>query len=354
MVSDLDDPDFRRIGGFYTVAADATRGQFSDRLYMAWSDMRFGRPRLVISFSADRGRSWSEPAMVDGDVPSDTLQYMPRLAVNKDGVVGVLWHDTRDHVADKHYRAYFTASLDGGETFLPSVGVSTAPGDPYGPGNMLPAPSVFNFQGSGMLSMISAASRWAAGGDYIGLDTDSDGTFWPLWPDARTGTFQLYTAELRVETPPPPPPKGMPTPRQPPAAQAEPPALVEASLLDRVEFVFDPTRYDGDTQIVEMPVRFKNVSNDVIYPPITVEVTGFGRGQLESEEEKAKYSAPVVVNADNGEDGVGATFSFDAALDSSGSLAPNALTSPVVIRLMLVDPLWTPPINLAITGRIRK
>ncbi len=249
--------------------------------------------------------------MIDAGVQPDSLQFMPEVAVNPDGVVGIFWHDTRDNVEEKLFHGYFTVSLDGGETFLSSLRVSSMASDPYGQGNLLPSPMIFEGQDAAQLVLISAASRWPAGGDYTGLATDSTGAFWPLWPDARTGTFQLYTAELRVEVPQDPP-AGEPLPPGPPAAPREPPPRVETSLLGKVEFVFDPIRYDGDTQTAEIPVRLKNVSDATIYPPISIEVLGFGFG-TEGEKEKEIFKIPVILNSDNGKQSEVATFSFDEA-----------------------------------------
>ena len=339
----LDDPDYRRAGGFLTVAVDATKGRFSDRIYMAWSDTRFGKPRVVVSHSADGGETWTDPIKLEGSVPGDTLQFMPRLAVNSRGVVGIFWLDTREHVKQKHYHGYFAASVDGGASFLPSVRVSTAPSDPYGPGNVRPSAMVVKSQGTAVLSLLSAASRWPAGGDYLGLATDSNGTFWPLWPDARTGTFQLYTAELSVRTPA----------RAVASIAPEPSAGVEGSLTDKIEFVFDPTRYDGGSKTAEIPVRLKNISKEAIYPPIRVEVAGFGWPQW-GEKEMERYKIPIVVNAANDKKGVGAIFNLDGALGNAGSLSPGAQTGPVVLKLEFVDPLLTPPIQLAVTGRLKR
>ena len=55
---------------------------------------------------------------------------MATVAVNRDGVVGVLWYDRREANDNLAYHARFAASFDGGLTFSPSVRVSAAPNDP--------------------------------------------------------------------------------------------------------------------------------------------------------------------------------------------------------------------------------
>ena len=347
----LDDPFYRQGAGVPAIAADSTNGEFRDRLYMAWSDMRFGKSRILFSSSTNRGESWSEPVLLDGEIPAEARQFMPEMTVNKDGVLGVLWLDTRESVEEGFYHAYFTASLDGGESFLPRVRVSSAPSDTYGSGNLLMSPSTFAYQGALYLTFTSAAGRWPAGGDYIGLATDSSGAFRPLWPDARTGTFQLYTTDLRVDVPKTRKAEGT-SPAGPPPDAPEPPTRAETSLEDKVEFVFDPTRYDGEAQTAEISVRLKNISDDAIYPPIRLEIVGFGIDREGEEVDEGKI--PTVLNPDNGNTGIGASFNFDDALGNLESLAPQALTGSVVLRMKVPDPLNIPWTEFVVTGQVEQ
>src|SRR3712207_8750402 len=45
----------------------------------------------------------------------------PSVAVNKDGVVGLTWYERRKEAGGECQHLYFTASLDGGKSFLPQV-----------------------------------------------------------------------------------------------------------------------------------------------------------------------------------------------------------------------------------------
>jgi hypothetical protein len=356
-VYNLDDRESLGESTFPSVAADATTGKYRDRLYVAWTDARFGKNRILFSYSADRGQTWTSHRILDGSVPAGARQFQPVLAVNKAGVLGALWLDTRDSADGSRYDAYFAASIDGGATFLPAVKVSSESSLQKGRGNVAIKPSAWTYEGKARLSFLSAAARWAGGGDYIGMTTDRRGVFVPLWPDARSGTFQLYTAAIRVEVPVPPPTPvpGAPTP--PPApTPPKPPERVRAMVLDRVELVFDPTRFDADTNTVEIPVRLKNTSEKAIYPPITLEVVSFGSGPDDDEKskEREKEFIPTVLNASNGVTGVGATFPFDASLRDLESLAPGALSGPVVVRVKLVDPMKTPATHFHLFGMIEE
>ncbi len=104
---------------------------------------------------------------------------MPTLAVNRDGVVGMLWYDRRDNPDNLSYYARFMASVDGGEKWLPSVRVST---DPYESG---PVAKKSAFPGNG--------------GDTAGLAPDANGVFHVVWIDDRTGVPQMWTATVRVD-----------------------------------------------------------------------------------------------------------------------------------------------------------
>ena len=107
------------------------------------------------------------------------------MAVNKDGIVGVVWYDGRNDPSPikgsfRCQDIYFTASLDGGETFLPEVKVSTKRSCPVSPQN------------------VQTALRFPAGGEYIGMSATPDGSFRILWSDNRAGTYQLRFATTKV------------------------------------------------------------------------------------------------------------------------------------------------------------
>ena len=194
------------------------------------------------------------------------------------------------------------------------------------------------------LQLVSAASRWVSGGDYMGLAPDKDGAFHPFWADSRTGTFQIYTASVSVVRP---------AASEKPAAAAKapaPPPRVKADVGSRIEFVFDPTRYDEATKEAEIPIRISNISKGPIYPPITLEVLGFDL----DDPEIFKYPYPpiYVVNSPNGKRGEGAVFDFSSALGSVDSLAPGAQTGPIVIKFQFTDPSEVPAIRYRVEGML--
>jgi hypothetical protein len=160
------------------VASDHTAGAYRDRLYLICPD-RDGTG-ILLHQSVDRGERWSSPRYIEPPTPRPKARTHPQVAVNKDGILGVSWLDGREDSTGHCYDLYFSASVDGGATFLQPTRVSDHSSCP----DSLRNGSTFD--------------RWPRGGDYHGLAATSDGTFHALWPDARSGVFQTMTATLRV------------------------------------------------------------------------------------------------------------------------------------------------------------
>ena len=166
-----------RYGHIPALAADPRHG---DRLYAAWLDAASdGSFRVCVSRSSDRGSSWTRPALVsdhENDVEGDPAggrhdAFLPALAVNREGVVGVVWYDTRVAPGEAPGWEYrFRASSDAGETWWPSVRVSER----------------------------RTTLEHRAAGHTAGLAASADGDFHPLWIDGRTGRQQVWTARVTV------------------------------------------------------------------------------------------------------------------------------------------------------------
>lgn len=170
-------------GGFPQLAVDASNGPYPNRLYWVCHDRT--SEHVYVSYSTDRGESWSEPLAVNRG--SGRIPYIQNvaIAVNRDGVVGISWYDARND--PREYRGsfrcqelFFTASVDGARTFSPDTKVSSAENCPDTPENG------------------ETGRRWNAGGDYHGLAAAADGLFHILWADSREGVYQLRTATIRV------------------------------------------------------------------------------------------------------------------------------------------------------------
>jgi hypothetical protein len=169
-----------------TIAVDTSRGPHRGRLYVAWADFSTRRGQILVRYSDDAGKTWSASRAVNDDSshspPNGGPDHsMATIAVSPTGVVGVLWYDRRDFPNNDGYMPRFAASVDGGETFTPSVAISTAP-------NVRAAE-----RGPGFLPN---------GGDTAGLTSAADGRFHAVWIDNRTGIQQVWAASIAVTAPP--------------------------------------------------------------------------------------------------------------------------------------------------------
>lgn len=186
-------PHARGVTG--SMAVDPGSAAFKDRLYAVWTSTASGRAEIMLSSSADQGGTWSAPARISDDGIAGWPQggpdhFMPTVAVNKEGIVGVLWYDRRENPDNRGYYPRFSASLDGGATWLPSIRVSEAPN--------APAPE----------AAAGAGKFLVTGGDTAGLAADAAGRFHASWIDNRTGIQQVWTAPITVERAPASSPHG--------------------------------------------------------------------------------------------------------------------------------------------------
>lgn len=249
-----------------SLAVDRSVGPFHGRLYVVWAEQVDGRSQISIAYSSDNGARWSAPVTVDDDVgrssgkgPDDSE---PIVAVNSRGVVGVTWYDRRDSPDDLGSYERFSASLDGGETFLPSVRVADAATRFGGSGIMRLDGSTTGggdrlefARGKQLTATIGYDSRFAfIGGDTQGLVADASGTFHALWVDNRTGMPQVWTAPVSVEG------RGELNGSDELAAMTD--------VTDRMMVVLAQPYFDPRTSSVTVDASILNTSKSAIVGPI--------------------------------------------------------------------------------------
>jgi len=170
--------------GLPDLAADPASPAYKDRLYLVWPDQTPIEQHVWLARSQDRGETWSKPVLLseqpgEGEAATRYDSFLPAVSVNKAGVVGVMWYDSRNLPAKRRaWNIRFRASRDGGETWLPSVRVTDRE-------------SLFE-EGARVSSTLP--------GDTAGLVADADGVFHAAWVDNRTGVRQIWTAAIRVES----------------------------------------------------------------------------------------------------------------------------------------------------------
>jgi hypothetical protein len=219
---------------------------------------------IWLAHSSDSGKTWSKPRRVNDDqtrwlspgVANGPDDVMPTLAVNKDGVVGIMWYHRRDHADNVSWTARFSASLDGGESWLPSVKVSEMP---YVPTRSEPMPlHGIKSRWNPDEQILGVAATIYSGAHTAGLAADASGAFHPLWAGNSTGIPQMWTATVTID--------GV-VQRN---GTAELAALKDVS--DKVEYRYTNRRYTRATQTVEADVELFNASKDTIRGPLALRV----------------------------------------------------------------------------------
>ncbi len=334
-----------RMNGNPMYAIDKSTGPRQNQLYVVWEDIYNGRVRIMFSRSNDRGTTWSEAKLLDAKVSSGD-QYQQMLTVNNKGVLGITWFDTRDEQNETHYNQYFSASIDGGKTFTDPVRISSKTSVPIAEGNKAVMAMEFQLHGTVAPNLLSAAILYPDGGDYMGLTADTEGVFHPLWVDSRSGTFQIWSAPVRVQST-----KDGMTSAGNNAKDSK--KHIVAAVTSRVKLVFDATHYDSNNSVLSIPVRIQNVSSQAIYGPITIEATV----DQERIERKKAFGAEIqpleILNATNGKSHNGAVFDYSNAMGDFDVLEPGAQTNALVWQLKVADPLVLPEFRFTVKGQLQ-
>jgi len=168
--------------GTASMLADNTESVYRGNLYYLYTLGVFRVSKGIgMSISEDGGETWKD-ITVQKPSPRGEKYYIPTGAINKDGVIGIYWnqHGRNRSIIDNDI--YFTASKDGGKTFLDPVKVTRV---------------TSRLARQGPSSRV--AGTFPGGGHYSGMDVLPDGSFQLVWSDARSGIYQLYTANVVVE-----------------------------------------------------------------------------------------------------------------------------------------------------------
>jgi hypothetical protein len=326
--------------GMPTLAVDSSGGPFSDRLYATWADERDGRSEIRLAYSPDKGKRWSKSSVID-DIPGPMVakngpeNFLPTVAVNKNGVVAVTWYDRRENPDGLGWYLRVRASLDGGETWLPSVRVSQAPNTFSLPRRMFtvgaiqygdvrrsfeasrneaegpnPLPEDANHktetsQRNGATPahvMVALQGRQFFAGDYAGFTADAGGLFHAFWIDNRTGSAQIWTATINVA--------GTAIPNG--AAELAEFQDVSATVLPRVV----STAFDRASNMVFVGVELENLSANPVRGPIKLRLVGLA----------SRLGNPTPIDADNQFRGPGAVWDFSPSLHNR-VLLPGEVSS---------------------------
>jgi hypothetical protein len=311
--------------GIMGMASDHSLGPFRARAYVTWAEKQRGRCYLFVSYSDNKGKIWSTPTQVR-DVEPHRLatpvseRLMPQIAVNKKGIIGVTWYDTDEGTSRPAYRLRFTASLDGGETWVRSVPVSARPFVVKEPPEL--AAQAFSSGGgrrmepkrtdvADVLVYPSARSYYTWNGwpgDYVGIAAGADGVFHTFWIANRTGVGELYTAPIIV--------RGTVFRRgSKDLEQLE-------NVTSALEFQYTSSVWNPKTKIVSLEFHLLNTSDRLIEGPLKVRIV-----RLESD-----LGMPMLVLTDGSSGGPGTVLDLSRMI-SPGGLAPGQITKSQKLRV---------------------
>jgi hypothetical protein len=299
------------------LAADPGSAAFKDRVYVVYPAIVDDRYQVQLSYSADKGKTWSRPVVVNDDrSPADGSKgpdhVLPAVGVNKDGVVLVAWYDRREAKDNLGWHLRASASLDGGETFSQSVPVTNVINSYSGstPWSVT-ATGYHNDRDSQVDINVSLGSFFTVGGHTTGMAVDADGTFHPTWHSNNgNSAMQLWTAPIKVN-----------------GIGAKSGSIELAGMQDiskLLEMVVSRPELDPRSGTMKLTAQLRNTSNDTIEGPVKVRVL-----TLES-----ALGVPEITNADNGEHGTGAIWDFSKTI---GSLAPMQVGSPKTLTFKVRD-----------------
>jgi hypothetical protein len=166
--------EFNRAALVYPACdVDRSKGTHRGRLVCSWMDLAGnGTTDILISFSDDRGSTWSLPHPATDALPFAVDRFNQWLSVDPvTSEVNVSFYDTRNDTTGSRYMTdtYLSRSSDGGATFGPNARVSTASSNEHDCGGLFPCSSI-NYGNQQ--------------GDYEGL-VAYGGVAHPIWTDSR-------------------------------------------------------------------------------------------------------------------------------------------------------------------------
>jgi hypothetical protein len=314
------------------VASDHSTGPFGGRVYIVCGQFYKNRTAYYVMHSDDKGKTWSPPVRATDPRAARTQVHtdlLPQLAVNRDGIVGLAWYDFGAEEQPREGHLRFTASLDGGETWLASAVVSA-----QHPFRLSQPPT---FAAFGYVDGGGRRQRWrrprqradsvairvwpsprsyylwnSAPGDYAEMAAGADGVFHAFWIGTHEGVGELYTARISVE--------GAVNRR------GEGELTGFENVTSKLEFQVVSSVWNPRSSTFSLAYRMLNTSPDTLCAPLKVQIA-----RLESD-----LGVPTI------ELSRGRTASAGAVLDVSdalpdGGFAPQQKTAPIPVRVKLDD-----------------
>ena len=169
-IGDRDEPGSQGPGGFAGVSLAIGPHEGGERAYFGYIEKRTNPDGAVLKLatSDDAGATWTDAEVAITPPTGKGLGSLSLMA-NPDGVLGLQYYLIDENATS--YSVHFTASLDGGETFLDPVTLAKAATEPGDQPRFI-------------------------GQDQVFAHAGSDGAFYTVWTDHSDGD-DSYTVHTR-------------------------------------------------------------------------------------------------------------------------------------------------------------
>jgi hypothetical protein len=310
VVSSLDSPSHESevsCGGYFLNPA-AAYDSVRDKVYFLYSDLADKTCQLFLSTSTDGGRSWSKAPIYSPNPTSDRQYANPAIAVNKDGLLALMWRD--------NFRSgcwIFATSPDDGKSLSRGRRLGNCGDDEMKPSALSTAylwPSFFQADpeaspDGARINLRNTRNGVTRNQDAIAVTPD--GTFHAVWIDAGDGSGELRTAAISVT---------------PVSELIEKGTQGLTDQTSKAVLLYGGNQfYDPATKLLTLDVKVRNNGEQPLKIPLKLAVPGLYKD----------FGFASIANADNQATGAGAVWDISSTIPE-GALAPGATTKPFALK----------------------
>lgn len=313
VVSSVDNPaDDNSTGvtcGSYFLDSAATYDPVHDKVYFAFGQVSDKKCELMLTSSADGGKSWTKAHVVrTSDADGDQEYVDPAVAINKDGIMALMWQ--------KSYRSgcwMFATSIDDGKSLSRATPLGTCNSSEMKPSRLDTAYLWDSFfqadtrtpDASARINLRNSRNN-QLGKNQDAIAVTRDGVFHPVWSDAGAGDGELRTAAIDV----------IPAPTLiSNATRGLTPVTSKVAILYGGDQFYDPK-----TKLITLDVLIKNNSDHPLTGPFKLAVPNSNDGEFTE-----------IANADNQVPGGGAVWDISSSVPN-GTLAAGASSHPFALK----------------------
>lgn len=278
----------------------------TDEMLAAYHHLSAGVCGFMLTSSLDGGATWSIPVEIKTQDGIAHRFETPAMAVNRDGILGLMWREQRDSDC-----WYFSATSGSALKFsAPSRLSQCQIASSAGPVISTPF-LVSEIAGTNIRVANMRGEIWRNSGS---LTAAIDGTFHAVWPESGQGRGQLRTARLKMG--------GSDESRLLPRLSTG--HMKEVS--GRVTLLFGGKQhFDPSSGTLQLDITLRNKSGTRIKGPVFLRVRTL-TGELGKVE---------VTNSSNGISGPGAVWDLSSAIPH-GVLPPGATSRPYVLLFRII------------------